>query len=87
MELLRRYDTVLPLQVIGHMAKSDVCSMMRASDGLLLLNPQSLSCYIPGKTYDYVASGRPILLYGEGGEMAAIVGERKAGVVVPAGDP
>jgi len=61
-------------------------SMMYAS-ALLLLNPEPLQRYRPGKLYDYVASGTPILVYGSGGEVERLITELGAGIVVPANDP
>jgi glycosyltransferase involved in cell wall biosynthesis len=50
------------------------------------MNPPSLNRYIPGKIYEYIAAGTPILLYGEGGEMAKIVEDLCAGQIVSAGN-
>lgn len=59
---------------------------MRKSRALLILNPLSLNRYIPGKLFDYVAAGSPILVYGSGGEVARVIDELDAGRVVPEGD-
>lgn len=61
-------------------------SMMSAG-ALLLLNPGPLQRYLPGKLYDYVASGTPILVYGAGGEVERLITELGAGIVVPENDP
>jgi glycosyltransferase involved in cell wall biosynthesis len=78
------YQTALKL--VSHVNKTEVCRMMKSADALLLINPPSMSRYIPGKTYEYVASGTPILLFGEGGEMANIVKHLNAGMVVAEND-
>jgi glycosyltransferase involved in cell wall biosynthesis len=63
------------------------CAIMRASHGLLLLNDNPLmERYIPGKVYDYIGAGPPILTFGEGGEVGSLIRELDAGPVVPAGD-
>lgn len=67
--------------------KPDALRIMQETDALLILNPLPLHRYIPGKLFDYVASGSPILVYGEGGEAANIVRELDAGQIVPEGDP
>lgn len=66
--------------------KAEVGRILQQSGALLLLNPPRFARYIPGKTYDYVASGRPVLVYGDGGEVARLVRDLDAGVVVPEGD-
>ena len=47
--------------------------MMRESDALLLLHDARFERYIPGKLYEYVATGRHILLLDDGGESHRIV--------------
>lgn len=84
-ELLQRYVRRVPLELIDHLPKLEACRMMVSTDVLLLMNPPSLSRYIPGKIYEYVAAGTPILLYGEGGEMATIINDLGVGQVVPSG--
>lgn len=70
-----------------HVAKRQATREMRGSTALLLLNPPEFQRYIPGKLYDYVAAGPPILVYGEGGEIEDIVNPLGVGQVVPEGDP
>lgn len=67
-------------------SRAEVHGIQRASDGLLLLNGARLERYIPGKLYEYLATGRPILVYGAGGEVGALVQQLHAGFVVPEGD-
>ncbi|AWI79763.1 hypothetical protein CEW87_10505 [Parazoarcus communis] len=67
-------------------SKPEAMEIMRDSSALIAFNPISLRRYIPGKLFDYIASGRPILVYGEGGEVASIVRELDAGAVVPEND-
>lgn len=67
-------------------SKPEAIEIMRESSALIALNPTALNRYIPGKLFDYIASGRPILVYGEGGEVASVVSELNAGAVVPEDD-
>lgn len=53
---------------------------------LLLINEPGLARYRPGKLYDYLAAGRSVLVFGEGGEVADLVRALDAGMRVPAGD-
>lgn len=59
---------------------------MRHSDALLLFNTPQLARYIPGKTYEYIAAGSRILLYGEGGEVDRLLGDYPAALRVRRGD-
>ncbi len=75
------------LEIGGQVSKAEACLIMRRAKALLLPNPESLHRYIPGKLYEYIASGTPILLYGKGGEMGEIIESLRAGIIVPEGDP
>jgi len=75
------------LESINHVPQEAAARMMRDSDALLMINEPALARALPGKLFSYLASGTPILLYGEGGEMGTLVSELKAGVIVPANDP
>lgn len=74
------------IEQIEHVPKTEACQIMQQLDALIILNPPTIGRYIQGKLYEYIASGTPILVFGEGGEMAAIVEELQAGVIVPSGD-
>jgi hypothetical protein len=52
-----------------------------------LHNDPRLARYLPGKLYEYVAAGPPLLVFGEGGEVGALVERFGLGVIVPAGVP
>ena len=53
---------------------------------LLLLNNRENRRFLPGKIFEYVATGRRILLHGTGGAMGDIVSELGAGITVAEGD-
>jgi glycosyltransferase involved in cell wall biosynthesis len=70
-----------------HLVPKDIANrMMEDSNALLLFNNEQLSRYIPGKIYDYMASGTPILVFGNGGEIGSLVTELKRGFVVDDND-
>ena len=75
------------LRIDDQVPKDEVPRILHESTGLLLLNPPAFERYIPGKLYEYLAAGRPILVYGEGGEVARLVARLGAGYVVTDGDP
>jgi glycosyltransferase involved in cell wall biosynthesis len=57
-------------------------SMMKGADGLLLIT-RGDKCELPGKLFEYLGSGRPILaLAPADGEAARVVQETGAGIVV-----
>jgi glycosyltransferase involved in cell wall biosynthesis len=70
----------------GVLPKSDADRMMRGSDLLLLINEPIMARYIPGKLYEYVASGTPVLSYGTGGEIGRVLEETGAGVAIERAD-
>jgi glycosyltransferase involved in cell wall biosynthesis len=74
------------LEVIDEVPRPQALAIMRQADALLLINDPTFARYRPGKLYDYLAMETPILVYGSGGEMAAVVNQFDAGRVVPAGD-
>lgn len=65
-----------------HITKLEACRLMTEVDGLLLLNPPGVARYIQGKLYEYIASGTTVIVFGEGGEMGAIVDELGSGVSI-----
>lgn len=74
------------IEIIDQVPKPDACKMMSSVDALLLFNSISFNRYIPGKTYDYIASKTPILAFGEGYEVAQIIKNLGIGIVIPFND-
>jgi hypothetical protein len=65
--------------------KSQALHAMSEADWLLMLIPDKLAGYIPGKLYDYLSRRRTILVYGHEGETSRIVEKTHAGVVIAEG--
>lgn len=86
LEALAAFPFPEVLEMVDPIPKQEACGMMRAVDGLLLLNPAGLRRYIQGKLYEYIASGTPIVVFGAGGEMGEIVDSLGAGTTVAEGD-
>jgi glycosyltransferase involved in cell wall biosynthesis len=59
---------------------------MNEATALLLFTPINMSRYIPGKLFDYLATGKPIIVHGEEGEVSRIIESLSAGYFVPNGD-
>lgn len=74
------------LEILSQAPKPHAIQIMEDSSGLLLLNNEKNSRVLPGKIFEYIATGPPILLHGAGGEMGKLVSELSAGVSVAAGD-
>lgn len=74
------------VQTLGPLPKDQANRLMRQEAALLLINGRGLQRYLPGKLFDYLASGAPILVYGAGGEVGRLVSRLQAGIVVPEGD-
>jgi glycosyltransferase involved in cell wall biosynthesis len=69
---------------LGYVSHGEAVAWMKASDVLLLINTECTN--IPGKTFEYLASGRPILAAVRPGPTADIVRRARAGLVVDPDD-
>jgi glycosyltransferase involved in cell wall biosynthesis len=70
----------------GPVPHAEARALQRGADLLLLWKPRGLDTMVPGKLYEYLDSGRPLLaLLPEGDEAAGLV-ERAAGERVGPGD-
>ena len=74
------------IELVGGVAKSAAIAEMRHADALLLLLDPFYDTSIPGKLYEYLAAGTPILAFGETGIAADLVRRLGAGIVVPTDD-
>jgi glycosyltransferase involved in cell wall biosynthesis len=71
---------------MSEVSKTIAIEILRESSAALLLNNLPYAGVVPLKTFDYIESGRPILVYGRTGEAAQIVEDLGAGLVVSDGD-
>ena len=75
------------LEVVDHiLPKPAALLQMRRAAAVLLLNGPKRERAIPGKFYEYLAMGTPVLVHGDKGEIPRIVRELGAGWIVPIGD-
>ena len=88
MERLASFESQVPgvLDLIDHVPKREAISMMRRSDVLLILAEPEMERYRPGKLYDYIAAGPPVLVYGHPGEASELIERLGVGSFVPAND-
>jgi glycosyltransferase involved in cell wall biosynthesis len=81
-QLRQRFGLDTVLQYRGRLGPDDIMRIQREADLLLLLLPEELADAIPTKTFEYLASGRPILLIGPPrGEAAQVVEATRSGRV------
>jgi glycosyltransferase involved in cell wall biosynthesis len=73
----------------GPLAHADSRSLQRSADALLLWKPRATGyrTMVPGKLYEYLDSGRPVLGLLPAQDEAADLVRRAGGVVLPPGDP
>jgi glycosyltransferase involved in cell wall biosynthesis len=73
------------VEFVPRMRRRDILMEMASASALLVLQPGT-TVSIPGKLYEYLAVGRPILAISEEGELAALVRQSGVGVAVSAHD-
>jgi len=78
------YNSVV--EIVDHVPKPIATLRMRQSSALLLFNHQNLHRYVPGKVYEYLAAGPPLLVSGAGGEIGSLIELLEAGFVIPIGN-
>lgn len=74
------------ITVHDYVSKPIANRLMMDASALLIINNPILSGWLPGKLYDYLAAGPPILVYGCGGEIQKLVTSLNAGITVPMDD-
>ena len=74
-QLLERFPVAGVVRSIDPVPQAVAGQMMRESRALLLIHNPDFERYIPGKIYEYAASGVPILLFDDIGECDRIVRE------------
>ena len=80
-----RYQSLI--EVLDVVPKPTAIKMMRTSTALLLFNDARYERYLPGKLYEYLAAGSPIVVFGKGGETGELVERLNAGFVISDEDP
>jgi glycosyltransferase involved in cell wall biosynthesis len=74
------------VKVMGFMPQAEALKMMEETDYLVLTMTNEIS--MPGKVFEYMASGKPILAIApQGSEVDRLLRETGAGVSAPPNDP
>jgi glycosyltransferase involved in cell wall biosynthesis len=87
LEQLQAPDLDGIVRVVGAVPRGHALGLQRAADAVVLFVDGRRPSIATGKLYEYLSSGRPILVLGEGSVAARIVQEVGTGVVVPGDDP
>jgi glycosyltransferase involved in cell wall biosynthesis len=83
---LKTHPLAVQVQVEPRLAHAEAIQAMQAADVLLLfvLGRDSRSGHYPGKLFEYLASGRPVLLVGPQGDAADLLRRSGTGCAVDA---
>jgi hypothetical protein len=86
--LIRKYKKHMQINIYPQVPINEVLSIMNQEsvDFLILISNKKLKNYLPGKIFYYLASKKPILIYGSKGESQRLVESMGAGVFCPTGD-
>ena len=74
------------VEFMGPRPHGESRSLQRAADLLLLWKPRNLPTMVPGKLYEYLDSGRPVIALLPDGDEAVLLVERAGGERVAPGD-
>lgn len=80
--LLRGFRYPQVIQDCPSVSLSEAVRLMAQAEALLLLHDPRFERYLPGKLYEYLASGTPILLFNDDGESGRLVEQLEAGWTV-----
>ena len=85
-EALRRFPFPGVVESLPVVPLHEAVRQMRAADGLLLLLDSRWARYRQGKLYEYVASGKPVVVFDDEGECWRVVQKMNSGWPVGADD-
>jgi len=74
------------VEFLGPRPHAETRALQAGADALLLWKPRGTPTMVPGKLYEYLDSGRPVLAVLPGGDEAADLVARGAGECVPPGE-
>jgi glycosyltransferase involved in cell wall biosynthesis len=69
------------VRIVDQVGKREAIRLMHEADVLLLLAARELERYLPSKLFEYVASRRPVLIFGFAGESSTLIESLGAGVL------
>lgn len=83
---LERFAYPEVIEMAGLVPLAQALRQMREADALLLFHDDRMARYLPGKLYEYLASGRPIILCNDDGESKRVVEALDAGWAIDCAD-
>jgi glycosyltransferase involved in cell wall biosynthesis len=83
---LKQFGYPETLELIDQRPRREADALIRQSDALLVLSSADMARYMPGKMFEYMATGKPILVHGHPGEVTDLVMRLGAGLYVTEGD-
>jgi glycosyltransferase involved in cell wall biosynthesis len=84
-ELLEHADGI-GVRYVGHLSRGAALALQRSAHALLLLASPHRASATPGKLYEYLAAGKPIIALAGESELAQILRETGTGVAVAPND-
>lgn len=85
-EAIQQFPFPGVIENIPQITMQEATKQMASADVLLLLLDVRFKRYRPGKLYEYLASGTPILVFDDQGESSEVVSNLAAGWTVPKND-
>jgi glycosyltransferase involved in cell wall biosynthesis len=70
------------LSHVGQLTRPEALALQRRADVLVLITAPDLVWELPGKLFEYIGAGRPVLALAEGNEAARVVHETGVGWTV-----
>jgi len=80
LDILKAFPFPSNIEILDQVTKPEALNCMKDSDALLIFSTPDLARYRPGKLYDYIASGTPIVIFGAKGEASELVENLGVGV-------
>ncbi len=71
------------LRHVGQLPRAQALALQHRADALVLITAPDLVWELPGKLFEYIGSGRPVLALADGNEAARVVRETGVGWTVP----
>jgi glycosyltransferase involved in cell wall biosynthesis len=71
---------------VGHLQRAQSIALQRRADALVLITAPSVMWELPGKLFEYIGAGRPVLALAAGNEAERVIRETNTGVTVAPDD-
>lgn len=85
-ELIESFELGDLVRVLGPLPRAESIALQRRADAVVAITAPDLPWELPGKLFEYLGSGRPILALAADNEAARIVTETNTGISVPPDD-